>query len=112
MGMQRLGNVFSGPATAPAAARWAASLLTPLLLILFAGCGSLTRIEPAPEYLGLLEPAFTRGIPPELEQPPLRTEGLREHELDAIQVYRDTHRAVVNVTSLSIFRMNPGAHHD
>ncbi len=72
--------------------------------VLLSGCQGLTRVEPAPQYLVLLEPMYTRGVPAEPEIPPLRTEGLGEDEIRTVRLYRETHRAIVNVTSLSVFR--------
>lgn len=57
------------------------------------------RVAPAP-----VEPEFTRGIPDERPLPPVRTEGLGAAEVQAVRVYRDSVRGVVNIRSRASLR--------
>ena len=79
-----------------------------LVLLSVAGCASGPQRTPAPELLDQVPIPFTEGIPEERERPPLRTEGLGDAELDAVRLYRDSIRGVVNITSLSAFRTRFG----
>ena len=79
-----------------------------LALVSMAGCASGPQSTPAPELLDQVPIPFTEGVPQERERPPLRTEGLGDTELDAVRLYRDSIRGVVNITSLSAFRTRFG----
>ena len=79
-----------------------------LALASMAGCASGPQSTPAPELLDQVPIPFTEGVPEERERPPLRTEGLGDTELDAVRLYRDSIRGVVNITSLSAFRTRFG----
>lgn len=57
------------------------------------------RAAPAP-----VDPDFTRGIPEEQPLPPVRTEGLGEAEVQAVRVYRNSVRGVVNIRSHASWR--------
>jgi hypothetical protein len=81
-----------------------AGLLLGCLLVMSSGCARLAGVTPAPEYFDDIEPFFTLGVPEEPELPPLRTEGLTEDEINTVRIYRERHRAVVNLTSLSAYR--------
>ncbi len=78
--------------------------LVVLGLLSISGCATIAGIRPAPEDVHWLEPELTVGIPDEQPMPPIRTEGLSSSEIETVTVYRDNIRAVVNVTSLSMFR--------
>ena len=75
-----------------------------LVLLAVSGCAVFGEAEPAPDYFDDLQAGFTRGVPDERPMPPLVTEGLSEEEIRAIRVYRENHRAVVNVTSMAAYR--------
>jgi len=75
------------------------------LLVLLSGCARLISVEAAPEYFDDIEPTLTVGIPEDPPLAPIRTEGLTQEELRAVAIYRENHRAVVNVTSLSAYRL-------
>ncbi|MDQ2069016.1 S1C family serine protease [Natronospira bacteriovora] len=75
-----------------------------LAVMLLGGCARLISVEPAPEFFDDIEPTFTVGVPEENPLAPIRTEGLGPEELRAVAIYRENHRAVVNVTSLSAYR--------
>jgi S1-C subfamily serine protease len=81
-----------------------AGLLLGCLLVMSSGCARLAGVTPVPEYFDDIEPFFTLGVPEEPELPPLRTEGLTEDEINTVRIYRERHRAVVNLTSLSAYR--------
>lgn len=73
-------------------------------LAALSGCSTLVGIRPAPEDVRFFEPELTEGVPEEQPPAPLRTDGLSADEIAAVTVYRNTVRAVVNVTALSSFR--------
>ncbi|WP_290649494.1 trypsin-like peptidase domain-containing protein [Aquisalimonas sp.] len=79
-----------------------------LLLVALGGCATVERVQPAPELLDQVEFPFTRGVPVDTQRPPLYTEGLRDEEINTVQLHRDRIRGVVNITSLSAYRTRFG----
>ena len=81
------------------------SLRVTLTVVVLAGLYGCATFTPAPEFFDEeLELYFTRGVPEEKPLPPLRTEGLAPHEVPVVRVWRERHRAVVNITTLSAWR--------
>lgn len=84
--------------------RRGARLLLLGLSVGLAGCAQILNPMPAPEFFDDIEALFTTDIPAEQPLPPLHIEGLSEEDIRAARIYRDNHRAVVNVTNLSAIR--------
>ena len=77
-------------------------------LALLGACANPLGIRPAPDVLATIDFEFTRGIPPEPTLAPLRTEGRTADEINTARVYRDNHRAVLNVMSVNAYRTRFG----
>lgn len=67
---------------------------------LLGGCAAIPAPRTAPELPVAMDFEFTEGVPEEQPLPPLRTEGLGANEVNTIRIYRERHRAVVNVTAI------------
>ena len=86
----------------PRLARPRRALTVAVALFPLSGCLSLIAAAvPTPP---LPEPAYTRGVPAEEPLPRVVADGLSAEELRDVTVYRDTVRAVVNVSAVRPYR--------